>query len=80
MVESKIKKWSYFVAFVIPCLILYIIFFIVPFFRGVEISFTNWDGLTPKTPIIMGKSEFEQNILNKLKSQKDKDYVLKIYS
>jgi len=28
----------------------------------------------------MGKSDFEQNILNKLKSQKDKDYVLKIYS
>lgn len=80
MVEPKIKKWSYFAAFVVPCLALYIIFFIVPFINGVGISMTNWDGLTPKTPNIIGKSEFENRILNNIKKQKDKDYVMSIYS
>ncbi len=80
MVEPKIKKWSYFTAFVLPCFVLYIIFFIVPFFRGIAISFTNWDGLTPKTPIVLEKSEFESKILDNIKKSKDKDFVLGIYS
>ena len=53
MVESKYKRWLYFLAFIIPCLILYVVFFITPFFRGLGISFTNWDGLESKTPISM---------------------------
>lgn len=80
MVEPKSKKAFYFTAFILPCLVLYITFFIAPFIRGIGISLTNWDGLTPKTPIILPKDEFESKILTKLKKQSDKDYVLKIYS
>ena len=67
-------------AFILPCLILYFIFCITPFTRGVGISLTNWDGLTPKTPIILEKTEFESKILSKLKKQSDIDYVLSIYN
>ena len=80
MVEPKFKKWSYFAAFILPCLILYMVFFIVPFFRGIAISFTNWDGLTPKTPILLEKNDFESKILDKIKKESDKDFVLGIYS
>ncbi len=81
MVEAKSKKSLYFTAFILPCLVLYIIFFITPFVRGVGISLTNWDGLTPKTPIIMEKGEFESKILfsNKL-SRKDRNFLQEIYS
>ncbi len=80
MVEPKPKKIFYFTVFILPCLILYLMFFIRPFFNGIGISLTNWDGLTPKTPISMEKSEFESKILNNIKNDADKDYVLKIYS
>lgn len=80
MVENKVKKHLYFAAFVLPCLVLYSIFFIYPFFQGIGISFTNWDGLTPKTPISLSKSEFEEKILNcDDLSQSDKEYVQSIY-
>lgn len=78
MVEPKSKAIFHFSVFVAPCLILYLLFFITPFLKGIGISLTNWDGLTPKTPNEMEKKEFEENILDKLK-QKDKDYVLKVY-
>lgn len=80
MVESKVKKHLYFLAFIIPCLILYILFFLTPFFRGIAISLTNWDGLTPKTPIILEKNEFESKILSKIADSADREYVLGIYS
>lgn len=80
MVEAKSKKVFYFTAFIIPCLILYLIFFITPFFRGIGISFTNWDGLTPKTPIILEKNEFESKILFSSKlSKADRNYLQSIY-
>ena len=79
MVEPKSKRWSYFAAFVVPCLALYILFFIVPFFRGIGISLTNWDGLTQKVPNVMSKNEFEQKILANLKKQSDKDFLLSLY-
>ena len=79
MVESKYKRWLYFLAFIIPCLILYVVFFITPFFRGIGISFTNWDGLEPKTPISMPKKQFEEKILDNL-DEGDKEYVNGIYS
>ncbi len=80
MVESKIKRGAYFVAFVTPCLILYLLFFIIPFFRGIGISFTNWDGLTPKTPISLNKNDFESKILfNKNLSQSEQNFIQKIY-
>lgn len=81
MVEAKSKKVFYFTAFIIPCLVLYLIFFITPFFRGIGISFTNWDGLTPKTPIILDKNEFESRILFSSKlSKEDRNYLQSIYT
>lgn len=81
MVEARSKKISYFLAFILPCLILYMIFFIVPFGRGVGISLTNWDGLTPKSPIIMEKEDFESKILNSTRlKDSDRELLLKFYS
>ena len=79
MVEPKSKRWSYFAVFVVPCLALYILFFIVPFINGIGISLTNWDGLTQKVPNMMTKNEFELTILDKLKKQSDKDFLLSLY-
>jgi raffinose/stachyose/melibiose transport system permease protein len=80
MVEPKRKTVFYFALFIIPCLALYLLFFITPFIKGIGISLTNWDGLTPKTPIIMEKSQFDTLILSKLKKKSDRAYVLKIYT
>lgn len=80
MVQARSKRHLYFLAFVLPALVLYGLFFIYPFGRGLAISFTNWDGLTPKTPISMPKAEFESNILDKVKSEADRKYLLSVYS
>ena len=80
MIERRSKKVFYFVVFILPCLILYSVFCIVPFSNGIIISLTNWDGLTPKTPISLEKKEFEAQILNKLKKEADKNYVLSVYA
>lgn len=79
MVEPKSKTAFYFTLFILPCLVLYVVFFIAPFIRGIGISLTNWDGLTPKTPIIMEKTQFESAVLSKLEKESDRKYVLKIY-
>ena len=80
MVEASSKKVFYFTSFILPCLLLYIIFFITPFFRGIGISMTNWDGLTPKTPIILNKKDFESKILfNEKINQKDRLFLQEIY-
>jgi len=80
MVEPKTKKYGYFIAFILPCVVLYTFFFIYPFFKGISISMTNWDGLTPKSPISLDKTEFETNILDKIKKQSDKDFLLSVYT
>ena len=80
MVEKKSKTAFYFTAFIFPCVILYSIFCIIPFIRGIGISLTNWDGLTPKTPIILEKTEFESKIISKIKNEKDKSFLMNIYS
>ena len=47
-------------AFVLPALLLYALFFLYPFAQGIRISFTNWDGLTPRAPISMPRADFER--------------------
>lgn len=76
MVEPSSKKWVTFAAFVLPCFILYLIFFITPFLNGVGISFTNWDGLTNKAPMSMEASEFESQVLNAVKCNKKGEPIL----
>ncbi len=78
MVQPRIKTILYFAAFVLPALALYFLFFLYPFGQGIRISFTNWDGLTPRTPISMPKGEFEKEILNKAGAS-DRSFILKIY-
>jgi raffinose/stachyose/melibiose transport system permease protein len=80
MVQARSKRRLYFLAFVLPALFLYALFFIYPFGRGLAISFTNWDGLTPKSPISMPKAEFESSILGKVGSDADRAYLLSVYS
>lgn len=76
MVEPSSKKWATFTAFVLPCFILYLIFFITPFLNGVGISFTNWDGLTNKAPMSMSIEDFEGQVLNAVKRNKKGEPIL----
>lgn len=80
MVESRMRRYGYFWAFLLPCLVLYTTFFIFPFVNGFKISLTNWDGLTPRAPIVLDGTTFEGRILAKLPKQSDKDYLLSIYT
>jgi raffinose/stachyose/melibiose transport system permease protein len=79
MVQPRYKVVLYFAAFLLPALLLYSLFFLYPFGQGIRISFTNWDGLTPRTPITMPKAEFEQKILGKARTADDKDFLLQVY-
>ncbi len=80
MVEPKTKKHLYFAVFLLPSFVLYTIFFIYPFLNGLYISLTNWDGLTPRSPIVMDGGDFENLVLGKLKSEKDREYLLSVYA
>lgn len=80
MVESRSRRQLYFLAFVLPALALYALFFIYPFGRGFAISFTNWDGLTPTSPISMPAAEFESRILDRIGRPADKAFILGVYS
>lgn len=79
MVQPRWKVVLYFAIFVLPALALYGLFFLYPFGQGIRISFTNWDGLTPRIPISLPKPEFESKILGRLGSEADKAYLLSIY-
>jgi raffinose/stachyose/melibiose transport system permease protein len=79
MVQPRYKVVLYFAAFVLPALLIYAIFFLFPFAQGIRISFTNWDGLTPRTPISMPKPEFEQKILDKVETPADRNFLLGVY-
>jgi raffinose/stachyose/melibiose transport system permease protein len=80
MVGSKLKRWFYFWVFILPALAAYALFFINPFAQGIRISFTNWDGTTPRTPISMPRSEFEEQILSRIEREEDREFLLQIYS
>ncbi len=80
MVQKPLAKSLIFLAFVLPALALYALFFLLPFGQGLRISFTNWDGLTPKTPISMPKAEFEERVLGKVPAGRDRDFVLSLYA
>lgn len=79
MVQKSLKRRASFFFFVAPAFLLYALFFLLPFGQGLRISFTNWDGLTPKSPISMAKAEFEAEILSKL-TEKDRNFILSVYA
>lgn len=47
--------------FVVPAVVLYLMFSIYPFLQTLYYSFTNWDGFT--TPVVIGFENFRK-ILN----------------
>ena len=67
MVQPRWKSVSFFALFVLPALALYGLFFLYPFAQGIRISFTNWDGLTPRIPIVLAKEDFESKILDRFR-------------
>ncbi len=79
MVQTRSRRRLYFIAFVLPALALYGLFFAYPFGRGIAISFTNWDGLTPRSPISMEKAEFEARILSRV-TEADRAFLAGVYS
>lgn len=79
MVVSKRKKIFYFCLFLLPALVLYVTFFIFPLIRGVQYSFTDWNGIVPEIPLSMKKDEFEERVLGPLQSEKDQEYIQKYY-
>ncbi len=79
MVQPRYKVVLFFIAFTLPALLLYGLFFLSPFGQGLRISLTNWDGLTPRTPISMPKAEFDSKILDRVQSPADRGFLLMIY-
>jgi raffinose/stachyose/melibiose transport system permease protein len=79
MVESRLQRTLFFWIFVLPALAAYALFFLYPFAQGIRISFTNWDGLTPRAPISLPQAEFESRILDKLARPADREFLLTVY-
>lgn len=48
-----------FYLFILPAFVLYSVFFLLPFFLGIQYSFLNWNGKTPDIPIQISKKKFE---------------------
>ncbi|MCH5149731.1 MAG: sugar ABC transporter permease, partial [Spirochaetales bacterium] len=84
-----------FYLFILPAFILYFVFFLLPFFLGIQYSFLNWNGKTPDIPIQINEKKFQllvdKNIpteINKNDFNKkflpqihtdDKEYIESIY-
>lgn len=50
---------KHFYVFILPAFLLYLIFFIFPFFQGIEYSFLNWNGIDPEIPNQMEEKKFQ---------------------
>ena len=48
-----------FYLFILPAFVLYFVFFLLPFFLGIQYSFLNWNGKTPDIPIQFIPKKFE---------------------
>jgi N-acetylglucosamine transport system permease protein len=40
-------RWPFIITFLVPPIVLYVVFVLSPFIQGIQISLTNWTGLTP---------------------------------
>jgi raffinose/stachyose/melibiose transport system permease protein len=79
MVGNKATASGTFAIFVLPALLLYLFFAILPLLQGVWLSTTNWDGSAPWTPVQVPIAKFESDVLGRLDKQSDKDFLLKYY-
>lgn len=79
MVVNKIRSRFTFALFIIPALLLYVFFAIVPLVGGFWLSTTNWDGTAPWTPAQMPIAEFENQILDKVQNPADRAVLTRYY-
>ncbi|HEX2954230.1 MAG TPA: sugar ABC transporter permease [Bacillota bacterium] len=79
MVSTTRNKIFQFVAFLLPALVFYALFFLIPLAQGVWYSFTDWNGIVPEIPLMMDKTEFEGKVLSKLKDKADKLLISRYY-
>ncbi|HBF37831.1 MAG TPA: hypothetical protein DDW50_10965 [Firmicutes bacterium] len=79
MIASKKNKIFYFCLFLAPAFLLYLFFFIIPLFQGVQYSFTDWNGIVPEIPFNMNKADFETGVASKLHNRTDLKYIRKYY-
>lgn len=78
MVSSKGSKVFHFGIFIIPALLLYCIFFILPLIQGVQYSFTDWNGIAPMVPLSFEKKDYE-DVVAKIKNKKEQEYLKSYY-
>ena len=74
MIIQKNKRYIYFLIFLIPALFCYFLFFVYPFLKGIQYSFTDWNGIVPEIPISFEKDDFENNIISKIK-KRDQEFL-----
>ncbi|NNM68107.1 MAG: sugar ABC transporter permease [Spirochaetales bacterium] len=79
MVINKLKSRSNFVLFLLPAVLFYFFFAILPLLQGFWLSTTNWDGTAPWTPAQMPIAEFQQKVLDPTTDPGDKALLLKYY-
>ncbi|MCX7025774.1 MAG: sugar ABC transporter permease [Spirochaetes bacterium] len=73
------QKKATFAVFLFPALALYLFFAVLPLLQGFWLSTTNWDGTAPWTPAQMPIAEFEDRIMNRIRSEADRVFLLKYY-
>ncbi|MGL1892052.1 MAG: sugar ABC transporter permease [Spirochaetaceae bacterium] len=78
MVTTRAKKWSTYAIFVLPALILYTMFAIIPLIMGGWLSTTNWDGVSPWVPVQIPIEQFENEIIPKMSSSQ-REFVNSYY-
>ncbi len=80
MVINKWKSRSNFLLFLLPALIFYFFFAILPLLQGFWLSTTNWDGTAPWTPAQISIPVFEKQVLGPTTSSSDRALLLKYYT
>lgn len=78
MIGKRWKARTNFVLFLLPALVFYAIFALVPLAQGLWLSTTNWNGSAPWTPAQVPIDTFESQLLSKV-SFADKQLLLKYY-
>lgn len=80
MVTTKKSKLFYFCLFLLPAVALYLLFFIIPFFQGIQYSLTDWNGIVPEIPFNFDKTEFDAKVAAKLTQRQDSlTYLRRFY-
>lgn len=79
MIITKKSRRFYFGLFLFPAFTLYLLFFIIPFFQGIQYSLTDWNGIVPEIPFNINRNDFETKIAVKLSNRNDLRFLEKYY-